>query len=63
MKNHFAQNYTDIPHFRQSLSDLLNRSAWICSDSEEEILEVVRRVLTALTNKAEVCYLSPKSLY
>ncbi|KAM3186654.1 hypothetical protein ACTXT7_003907 [Hymenolepis weldensis] len=42
-------------NFRQSLSELLNRSAWICSDSEEEILEVVRRVLTALTKKAEAC--------
>ncbi|VDL60467.1 unnamed protein product [Hymenolepis diminuta] len=42
-------------NFRQSLSNLLNHSAWVCSDSEEEILEVIRRVLTALTNKAEAC--------
>ncbi|VDO14525.1 unnamed protein product [Rodentolepis nana] len=46
--NHFADS-------RQSLSDLLNRSAWRCNDSEEEILEVVRRVLTALANNAEEC--------
>ncbi|VDD79178.1 unnamed protein product [Mesocestoides corti] len=41
--------------FRQSLADLLNRSGWICVDSEEGILGVVSRVLITLSSKTEAC--------
>ncbi|KAL5109265.1 hypothetical protein TcWFU_007929 [Taenia crassiceps] len=42
--------------FRQTLADSLNRSGWICEGlEEEEILDVVRRVLVTLTSKTETC--------
>ncbi|KAM7535421.1 hypothetical protein Aperf_G00000095133 [Anoplocephala perfoliata] len=43
-------------NFRQLLAEMLNQSAWICSESEDEILEVIHRVLATLTNKTETCF-------
>ena len=44
---------------RETLTDSLNRSGWICNNSDEEIVDVVRRVLATLASKTEVIFYFP----